>query len=56
MVPPENEAEEISLIPIGRLGEPRELSYTVAFLASDEAAFVTGQVFAINGGALVVGI
>jgi NAD(P)-dependent dehydrogenase (short-subunit alcohol dehydrogenase family) len=56
MVPPENEAEEIALIPIGRLGEPRELSYTVAFLASDEAAFVTGQVFAINGGALVVGI
>jgi NAD(P)-dependent dehydrogenase (short-subunit alcohol dehydrogenase family) len=56
MVPDENLDDELALIPIGRIAEPRELSYTVAFLASDEAAFLTGQVLPVNGGALIVGI
>ena len=46
-------AELAGVIPLGRIAEPRELSYAVAFLASDEASFVTGQVVAVNGGALV---
>jgi acetoacetyl-CoA reductase len=37
-------------IPIGRLGEPEEVAALVAYLASDEAAFVTGANIAINGG------
>jgi len=44
------------VIPLGRWAEPNEISYLVAFLASDEAGFITGQVFPINGGATIVGI
>ena len=37
-------------IPVGRLGEPGEVAALVAFLCSDEAAFITGADLAINGG------
>jgi NAD(P)-dependent dehydrogenase (short-subunit alcohol dehydrogenase family) len=37
-------------IPVGRLGKPEEIAETVAFLASDSAAFITGAVLDINGG------
>jgi 3-oxoacyl-[acyl-carrier protein] reductase len=37
-------------IPVGRLGKPEEIAETVAFLASDSAAFITGAVIDINGG------
>ncbi len=37
-------------IPVGRLGEPAEVAALIAYLASDEAAFVTGANLAINGG------
>ena len=37
-------------IPIGRLGKPEEVAGLVAYLCSDEAAFVTGANIAINGG------
>ncbi len=36
--------------PIGRLGQPGEIASMVRYLASDEAAFVTGSLFAIDGG------
>jgi 3-oxoacyl-[acyl-carrier protein] reductase len=37
-------------IPLGRLGTPADIASAVCFLASDEAAYITGQVLAVNGG------
>ena len=39
-----------SAIPLGRLGTPGDVAAAVCFLASDEAAYITGQVLAVNGG------
>jgi len=39
-----------SLIPLGRFGTDREIAAAIAFLASDEAAYITGQVLDVNGG------
>ena len=44
------ESKILPQIPLGRLGEPDEVAALVAYLASDEAAFVTGANIAINGG------
>ena len=40
----------IAQIPVGRLGKAEEIGALVAYLASDEAAFMTGAVISINGG------
>jgi len=40
----------ISTIPVGRLGKPEEIAKLVSYLASDDAAFITGSNIAINGG------
>ncbi len=37
-------------IPLKRLGTPDDVAWAVAFLASDEASYITGQVLAVNGG------
>jgi NAD(P)-dependent dehydrogenase (short-subunit alcohol dehydrogenase family) len=37
-------------IPVGRLGRPEEIARVVCFLAADESAYVTGQIWAVNGG------
>jgi 3-oxoacyl-[acyl-carrier protein] reductase len=37
-------------VPLGRLGTPDDVAAAVCFLASDEAAYITGQVLAVNGG------
>lgn len=41
----------LPMIPLGRLGEPEEVSGIVSFLCSERASYITGQVFAVNGGA-----
>lgn len=48
--------QKVARVPLGRYAEPREVSYTVAFLASSEADFITGQVISPNGGETIVGI
>jgi len=51
MVPDEYIAAEQAAIPLGRLAHPEEIACMVAFLASDEAAFISGQLLPVNGGA-----
>src|SRR6185312_6728600 len=50
-VPPDVMAKSIlPLIPVGRLGNPRDIARAVVFLAADEAGFITGSTLSINGG------
>jgi 3-oxoacyl-[acyl-carrier protein] reductase len=48
-----NEAQTATIlgrVPMGRLGEGSEIAAAVVYLASDEAAYVTGQTLHVNGG------
>lgn len=40
----------LSQIPLKRVGQPKDIAETVAFLASDKAAYITGQVISVDGG------
>jgi 3-oxoacyl-[acyl-carrier protein] reductase len=46
--------ELLSRIPAGRMGEAREIAGAVVYLASDEAAYVTGQTLHVNGGMAMI--
>jgi acetoacetyl-CoA reductase len=49
-IKPEVLDQIVSTIPVGRLGKPEEIAKLVSYLASDDAAFITGANIAINGG------
>ncbi len=44
------QSELKEMIPLARLGKPEDVAETVVFLASDQAAYITGQVIHVNGG------
>jgi len=49
-VPPEAMEKVVKRIPVGRLGEPDEVARVVEFLADPDSSYITGQVYAVNGG------
>ena len=43
----------LKMIPLGRIGTPEDVANSVAFLASEEASYITGHVLSVNGGMLM---
>ena len=50
----DQKALTLAQVPTGRLGEPAEIASAVAFLASDEASYITGETLHVNGGMYMV--
>ena len=53
-LPEELKAEMLKQIPLARLGEPTDVAKAAAFLASDDAAYITGQTLNIDGGMVML--
>ena len=49
-LPEEMRAKAIEAIPLGRMGAPQDIAGAAAFLASDQAAYITGQTLIVDGG------
>ena len=49
-MPPETLEKVVAKIPMNRLGKPEEIARSIAFLASPDASYITGQIIAVNGG------
>lgn len=52
-VPPEYQKQLVSSLPLARLGTPEDMAHACLFLLSDAASWVTGQLFAVDGGQIV---
>lgn len=46
----EDKRKAMERVPLGRMGQPSEIGYVAAFLASEKASFITGQTIHVNGG------
>ncbi|MBA2275991.1 MAG: SDR family oxidoreductase, partial [Chloroflexi bacterium] len=53
-LPQELQTQITDRTPLGRFGTPEDVSAAVCFLASDEAAYITGQVLAVDGGLVMM--
>ena len=49
-VPEDIQANMKDVIPLGRIGQAEEVAQAVAFLASDQAGYITGQILNVDGG------
>jgi 3-oxoacyl-[acyl-carrier protein] reductase len=54
-LPEDLKRQAIEVTPLRRMGRPEEIAFAVAFLASDEAAFITGEVLTVDGGLVMQG-
>jgi len=52
---PKSRAAIFATVPLGRVGKPEEIAAPILFLCTPEAGFITGEVFNINGGAVLAG-
>jgi 3-oxoacyl-[acyl-carrier protein] reductase len=52
---PQTRAAIFATIPLGRVGKPQEIAAPILFLCTDHAGFITGEIFNVNGGAVLVG-
>jgi len=52
-IPEEIRAGIVAQVPVGRLGRPEEIARTVAFLAAEDAGFITGANIPVNGGLFI---
>jgi 3-oxoacyl-[acyl-carrier protein] reductase len=52
---PKTRAKIFATIPLGRVGKPEEIAAPILFLCTPQAGFITGEVFNVNGGAVLVG-
>ncbi len=52
---PTSRAKVFATIPLGRVGKPEEIAAPILFLCTPHAGFITGEIFNVNGGAVLVG-
>ncbi len=52
---PQRRAKVFATIPLGRVAKPEELAAPILFLCTPHAGFITGEIFNVNGGAVLVG-